>query len=67
MEKKAIWDLKRWDTLNITITRWDVTTDEIVTYDWMDWMYAKLLDSKWNICNGTWYVHKVWEHYEFIE
>jgi len=33
----------------------------------MDWMYAKLLDSKWNICNGTWYVHKVWEHYEFIE
>jgi len=71
---KSIWvrELKRWDQVKVEVYRmknWEkVYADELLKYDWMDWMYAKLIDFEWDILNATWYVkkHKDWYFY-FID
>lgn len=58
-KSKWIRELERFDQVKIA--------DEEFIFDWMDWMYAKLIDSYWDIINATWYVKKINWFYEFVD
>ena len=72
-DNTVVWirELKVWDTVVCDVqTNWIDYKDKILTYNWMDWAYAKLVDSDsidLKIYNASWYVHKVWEHYMFAD
>jgi hypothetical protein len=61
-------ELTKWDELITTVTRDGVEAEEVITYWWMDWMYAKFYDMKWEILNAVGEVEK-WEDwfYRFID
>lgn len=63
---KPVRELKLWDKVKCEVNNSLKVSQEILTYDWMDWWYAKLLDKEWTIMNAKWYLKKEWDFYEFV-
>jgi len=69
-----IWELKRWDKIKTIVTRRiseedraTYESEEILTYQWMDWAYAKLYTSDGELTNAGGYVKRDWEYFIFCE
>ena len=45
-------NVPKWSKFKLNVTRDWIESEEILTFDWMDWMYWKFIDDKGTILNA---------------